>query len=75
MAQTWLAYLAPNLRIDKYGSPDPLGPYGKPDSNIECPDGTLITALLPGTVSGLVTNPSWGIGTTSVTIKIGRAHV
>src|SRR5713226_4202569 len=67
MAQSWLSY----SRVDDYGkNPDPLGPYQKPDSNVECPDGTPITALAPGVVSGLVKNPSWGVGTSSLTIKL-----
>lgn len=57
-------------RIDNYGVyPDPFGPYPKPDSNILCPAGTPITALLPGTVTG-VTYPSWANGGASITVHL-----
>ena len=45
-------------------APDPYGSYPKPDINIQCPDGTPITNLLAGTVSGLNSAdgsvPAWG---------------
>ena len=67
MAQAW--YLYP--RIDNYGQPDSFGGFPKPDSNIECPDGTPITAILPGVVSGINTPgggvPAWGA---VVTVKL-----
>lgn len=57
-------------RVDNYGVfPDPFGNYPKPDSNIECPAGTMITALAPGTVSGVET-PSWAGGLYSVTVRL-----
>ena len=60
--------------IGNYGEyPDPFGPYKKPDYNFECPPGTPITALGSGVVSGVQVNPSWGEGTTSVTIKLDTA--
>lgn len=58
-------------RIDAYGSPDPFGGFPKPDSNIQVPDGYAITALLPGTVTGINapdgSMPAWGA---VVTIKL-----
>lgn len=36
-----------------YGGAEPYGPYAKPDINIQCPDGTPITNLLAGTITGL----------------------
>lgn len=35
------------------GTPDPYGGFPKPDVNVQVPDGYPITALLPGTVSGI----------------------
>ena len=35
------------------GTPDPYGGFPKPDVNVQAPAGTPITALLPGTVSGV----------------------
>jgi len=49
MSQPWYEY----PRIDDYGSPDPDGPFPKPDSNILVPDGVPITALASGVVSGI----------------------
>lgn len=51
-------------RIDNYGGKEPYGNFPKPDSNILCPAGYPITALLPGVVSGINapdgTIPDWG---------------
>jgi len=58
-------------RIDNYGGVEPYGGFAKPDSNILVPDGTPITAPLPGVVSGLNAPdgslPAWGA---VVTIKM-----
>ena len=54
-----------------YGGVEPYSPppgtagyYPKPDINIQCPDGTPITALLPGVISGINSSdghvPAWG---------------
>lgn len=56
-------------RIDNMGQPDPFGGFPKPDSNIQVPDGYPITALLPGTVSGIDTRSAWGA---SVTILLDQ---
>jgi len=39
--------------IANIGTPDPYGGFPKPDVNVAAPSGTPITALLPGTVSGV----------------------
>lgn len=47
--------------IDLFGqAPDPEGPFPKPDVNISAPAGTLFTAPLPGTVSGIDFNSPFG---------------
>jgi hypothetical protein len=47
--------------IDLFGQyPDPEGAFPKPDINIEAPAGTLFTAPLPGTVSGIDYQSSFG---------------
>lgn len=57
--------------LSNYGFyPDPFGPYPKPDANIECPANIDVTSLANGIVTGVVDNPSWGVGTWSVTIKL-----
>ena len=68
----WYAY--PN--INNYGMfPDPDGNFPKPDINFAPPDGTPITTLLSGTVSGVNTpgdpgaSPSWG---QVVTLKLDQ---
>lgn len=47
-----------------YGGPEPFGTFPKPDINIQCPDGTPITALLPGVITGINASdghvPAWG---------------
>lgn len=53
----WLHY---NI-IDNFGVyPDPEGKFPKPDINILAPSGTQFTAPLPGTVSGIDYNSSFG---------------
>ena len=58
-------------RIDNYGAPDPFGGFPKPDSNIQCPDGTPVTSIAAGTVSGINSPsgavPAWGA---SITIRL-----
>lgn len=74
MAKAWYLY----NRIDNFGAyPDPDGAFPKPDSNILCPDGTPITALGAGIVSGINTPgatgkvPSFG---QVVTVLLYKAH-
>ena len=66
MAAPWYTY----PRIDGYGGSEPYGGL-KHDSNVQVPDGTPITALLAGTISGInnivstgpipgTSYPSWG---------------
>lgn len=56
-------------RIDNLGSPDPYGGFPKPDSNIQIPANYPIHAILPGTVSGIDKQSSWGA---SVTIALDK---
>lgn len=63
MANPWWTY----PRIDNFGTTDPQGNYWKPDSNIQLPGSYPVTALLPGTVTG-VQQTSWG--QVVVTIKL-----
>lgn len=73
--QPWYTY----NRIDNYGYyPDPEGAFPKPDSNIiGLPDGTPITALGSGTISGinnpfiLGAVPSWG---QVITVKLDQPY-
>jgi hypothetical protein len=51
-------------RVDNMGKPDPFGGSPKPDSNIQVPAGYPITALLPGTISGISTTDAWGASVT-----------
>lgn len=68
MSKPWYAY----PRIDNFGQyPDPVGLYAKPDSNIDCPPGTPITALASGTVSGARLQP-WGPLAWSITVKLDQ---
>jgi hypothetical protein len=53
-------------RVDNIGHPDPFGGFPKPDSNIQVPAGYPLTALLPGTVTGVNHAASFGA---VVTIK------
>ncbi len=61
-------------REDGYGQPNDggsgMGNFSKPDSNINAPSGTAITALSPGTVTSINTGVYWG---DSVTIKLDSA--
>lgn len=61
----WFSY----PRIDNFGSIDPQGNYWKPDSNILCPAGYPVTALLPGVVTS-VSRTNWGQSV--VTIKLNK---
>lgn len=63
MAKPWYQY----PRVDNFGQKDPQGNYWKPDSNVQCPPGCPITALLPGVVSSVQRT---GYGQTVVTIKL-----
>jgi hypothetical protein len=67
MAKPWYQYPFD----DPAGEREPFGGYPKPDSNVQCPPGTPITALLPGTVSGINSPdgsvPAWGA---CVTIRL-----
>lgn len=66
MSKPWYTY----PRIDNFGQyPDPVGLYAKPDSNIDCPAGTPITALASGIVTGGRRQP-WGPLAWSITIKL-----
>lgn len=70
MTTAWYAY----PRIDNYAIfPDPYGAFPKPDSNINAPAGTPITALGSGIVSGINapdgSNPAFG---QVVTIKLDQ---
>lgn len=56
-------------RIDNYGGKEPFGGFPKPDSNVQCPDGTAITALGSGQVSAVVPNGSDAWGAT-VTVRL-----
>lgn len=61
----WYTY----ARIDNFGSIDPQpGGYWKPDSNILCPPGYPVTALLPGVVTS-VARTSWGQSVVTIKIK------
>lgn len=57
-------------RIDNLGGVEPFGGFPKPDSNIQIPTGYPVTALLPGTVSGIDKASAWGC---SVTIRLDKA--
>ena len=48
MGAPWYTY----PRIDGYGGPEPYGGL-KHDSNVQVPDGTPITSLVPGVVTGI----------------------
>jgi hypothetical protein len=54
-----------------YAGPEPFFNGPKPDLNVQCPDGTPITVLFPGIISGINspsgTVPSWGA---SLTIRL-----
>jgi murein DD-endopeptidase MepM/ murein hydrolase activator NlpD len=63
--QPWYTF----KRVDNLGTPDPFGGFPKPDSNIQLPAGYPVTALLPGTVSGVDTSSSWGA---SITIRLDQ---
>lgn len=67
MAKAWYQY----AWASDYGGDESFGTFPKPDLNIQCPDGTPITALLSGTISGLNapdgSMPAWGA---SVTIRL-----
>jgi len=63
VANPWWTY----NRIDNFGTIDPQGNYWKPDSNIQIPGSYPVTALLPGTVTGVQVT-SWG--QTIVTLKL-----
>jgi murein DD-endopeptidase MepM/ murein hydrolase activator NlpD len=56
-------------RIDNLGGVEPFGGFPKPDSNIQIPTDYPVTALLPGTVTGIDTHSDWGA---SVTILLDR---
>lgn len=62
-------------RIDNFGFfPDPVGNYPKPDSNfIGLADGTPITALGAGTVTGTRVQP-WGPQAYSITVKLDQPY-
>lgn len=62
-------------RIDNFGVyPDPVGPYPKPDSNfVNVPDGTPITALASGTVTGVRRQP-WAPLAWSITIRMDTPY-
>jgi len=72
MTTPWYAY----SRVDNYAVyPDPYGDFPKPDSNINAPAGTAITALASGVISGINAPnggamPSFG---QVVTIKLDNA--
>lgn len=69
MSQAWYIY----PRIDNFGHyPDPVGLYAKPDSNIDCPAGTPITALASGTVTSVRLQP-WGPLAWSITVRLDQA--
>jgi Peptidase family M23 len=63
MGQPWYDY----PRVDNFGTIDPQGNFWKPDSNIQAPVGTQVTALNAGTVTSIQTT-SWGQSV--VTIKL-----
>jgi hypothetical protein len=54
-----------------YGGAEPFGNYPKPDLNIQCPQGTPVTVVANGTVSGVNSPggaiPAWGA---AVTIRL-----
>lgn len=53
-----------------FGQPDPVGPYPKPDSNFYgIPNGTPITALVSGVVTGVRRQP-WGPLAYSITVRM-----
>jgi hypothetical protein len=53
-------------RIDNLGTPDPDGGFPKPDSNIQVPYGTSMTAPASGIITGIDTISPWG---ESITVK------
>jgi len=69
VANAWFSYPFDNPA----GETEPFGGGAKPDSNVQCPDGTPITALLSGTISGLNgpsgEMPAWGA---AVTIRLDK---
>jgi hypothetical protein len=60
MGKAWYQYPFDNPQ----GAIEPYGGGPKPDSNVQCPAGTPITVILPGTISGLNapdgSMPAWG---------------
>lgn len=66
LTHPWYTY----PRIDQFGTIDPQGPYWKPDSNIQVPQGTDITSLGSGVVTS-VQRTSWGQNV--VTVRLDHA--
>lgn len=71
-SKAWYTY----PRIDNFGQyPDPDGAFPKPDSNIQCPNGTVITCVGSGVVSGIDipggSEPAYGH---AVTILLDNPH-
>lgn len=61
-------------RVDNFGAyPDPVGNYPKPDSNIDAPAGTPITALAAGTVTSVRLQP-WAPRSWSITIRLDKPY-